>query len=518
MIFRNVIQIERARQAPPTAAHLAYRPAHARETAIAVGLFGLLPFVAMLLLVLGTTHGNFTYTLDDPYIHLALARNLWHGHYGINASELSAPSSSILWPFLLAPFATLGAAFEYVPLAINAVCLFATVAVIHRMFAGMPATPRYTITALLTLSLNLVGLVFTGMEHSLQVLLTAVAILPVLPVLRKRFEATATLPFHVIAAITLLPLVRYEGLAISVPVLAFLFVRGYRREAIVSMSIIGVVMVGFSLFLYANGLGLLPSSVMAKTGLGQTAALLANLRSNLVIYGFLAIPLAWVLRVLWRTDRARFGVVLAASVLYFLFGRNGWFGRYEVFYLLFVVAMSARLALRVGGKLLPAMLLLPLALSMLVKPTLQTPFAAANVASQQAQTARLARMLNAPVAVNDLGLVALRSGQYTLDLWGLGSADALRHRVAHDPASNWMPALMAAHHVRYAFVYSAWFPDRPASWIKVGELVLNQKRVTADDSVVSLYATDPAAAETLRNMLVDFGAQREWEAYSVKVE
>jgi hypothetical protein len=53
--------------------------------------------------------GHFTYALDDAYIHLALARNIAHGHYGVNAGEFAAPASSALWPFLLAPFAALAA-------------------------------------------------------------------------------------------------------------------------------------------------------------------------------------------------------------------------------------------------------------------------------------------------------------------------------------------------------------------------------------------------------------------------
>ena len=45
--------------------------------------------------------GHLIYTLDDPYIHLAVARTILQGGYGINVAEYSAPSSSIVYPFLL---------------------------------------------------------------------------------------------------------------------------------------------------------------------------------------------------------------------------------------------------------------------------------------------------------------------------------------------------------------------------------------------------------------------------------
>src|SRR5882672_6661262 len=82
----------------------------------------LLPLLAALPAVVLVVQVHFTcgvvYSLDDPYIHLALARQILHGHYGINPGEFAAPSSSILWPFLLAPFAFTRLS-EFLPLVIN---------------------------------------------------------------------------------------------------------------------------------------------------------------------------------------------------------------------------------------------------------------------------------------------------------------------------------------------------------------------------------------------------------------
>ena len=82
--------------------------------------------------ILATNSGRFIYTLDDPYIHLALAENIAKGHYGINLNEFSAPSSSILWPFILAPFSFFKH-FEAIPLLINFLASIGTVFLFTRI-------------------------------------------------------------------------------------------------------------------------------------------------------------------------------------------------------------------------------------------------------------------------------------------------------------------------------------------------------------------------------------------------
>ena len=69
----------------------------------------LIGIAILLFFVLRFAGGQLMYTLDDPYIHLSLAENLLRGHYGVNLDEVASPSSSILYPFLLA--CALGAAW-----------------------------------------------------------------------------------------------------------------------------------------------------------------------------------------------------------------------------------------------------------------------------------------------------------------------------------------------------------------------------------------------------------------------
>lgn len=68
-----------------------------------MGMFALV-FVALLAACLSGTQGHLTLILDDSYIHLAMAEHLpWH--MGINAGEVTDASTSILYPWLLMPFA-----------------------------------------------------------------------------------------------------------------------------------------------------------------------------------------------------------------------------------------------------------------------------------------------------------------------------------------------------------------------------------------------------------------------------
>src|SRR5262245_45707833 len=55
--------------------------------------------IGLIAAILVLNGGTFTYTLDDPYIHLSVSEQIRSGSYGINPHEASAPSSSILYPF-----------------------------------------------------------------------------------------------------------------------------------------------------------------------------------------------------------------------------------------------------------------------------------------------------------------------------------------------------------------------------------------------------------------------------------
>jgi hypothetical protein len=474
-----------------------------------LSLHRLLPLLAVLPAALLVEQVHLTcgvvYSLDDPYIHLALARQILHGHYGINPGEFAAPASSILWPFLLAPF-SFTRLVEFLPLAINLGALVVAVWWLQRWLETW-LSPWWALvaTAALALALNLYGLVLTGMENSLQVTL---AIIVALSLMREKLGW----PFWL--SVVLLPLIRYEGLAISLPVLALLVLKpGRRLPALAAAAIVVGVVVGFSLFLHSHGVGLLPSSVLAKSTLTLLYKLpsLDTLWNNIEQQLFFLVIALFAAVLFVREGRVGEAVllVLAPTVAHLMFGRYGWFGRYHIYFAAWIVILFVTVYARAGLarlRFLSAALGLWFAYASFdsMAATLTTPLASRNIADQHRQMAIIARdYLDEPVAVNDLGFVSFYARHYLLDLGGLASYEALQARS--NPASEaWIADLMARHHVEQAMVYDGLFPRRPANWIRVATLHLPSPWVAVGDDKVAFYSTSPEAAARLRQALANY--------------
>ena len=249
-------------------------------------------------LVMWVSGGHFIYTLDDPYIHLALAENLARfGHYGINLEEYSSPSSSIIWPLLLVPFFPLGLG-SYGPLVLNIVFALATLPLLHCLIVGAarshgrPASSVSWMWAVfIFFAVGGFGIVFTGMEHSLHVLVTVAIMYFVnrmqLAVGEDRELRSGHDDYCLVLCIVLSPLVRFEGLAISAFAILMLIALGKLRLAIFSAFLIGLSLGLYAYAMSALGLPWLPSSVLMKSAVAAdissmvtTAEKIAGLASH----------------------------------------------------------------------------------------------------------------------------------------------------------------------------------------------------------------------------------------------
>ncbi|MDH4156610.1 MAG: hypothetical protein OEW00_04980, partial [candidate division Zixibacteria bacterium] len=484
---------------PPVGNNIIARPAGAAVW-LPVSVF-IIGFVVLLLLILIVNDGHVVYTLDDAYVHLALAENIANGHYGVNAGEYSAPSSSILWPFLLAPFAKLPVA-QYVPLMVN---LLATIGVLllyshllllaFREAAGAGYGLKIgLVTALLIPATNLWGLLYMGMEHTLQLFL---AVLTVIGLVRECRDSTV--PWWLLVAIIAGPLIRYENLALSAPALGYLFLRRHFRPAVIGAVGVVLTLGAYSLFLNSLELGWLPTSVISKSrpvsSGGSVAALISNFKSNLRLAQGALLAVGFFLSALRAASRrpapserllAAWGA--CAILLHLVVGNFGWYSRYEAYIwataLFTLTYIYRRGLLRIAGGLPGHRLAIILCLfvGITARPyiggMLTTRVASNNIYQQQYQMHRfVTEYYRAPVAVNDIGWVSYANDNYVLDLWGLGSQQALESRRNHE-GPQWITALANKHDIHLAMIYDTWLPEIPAGWITLGELRLGRRKIT----------------------------------------
>lgn len=464
--------------------------------------------------------GHFLYALDDPYIHLALSDGIAHGHYGINPGEFSSPSSSLLWPYLLALFAR-SPYHPYAPLLLNllaGVCVAALGALSITRWAppkgegraGATEGWRQVLSAVaLVFIANLPGLTFIGMEHTLQVLLAGAGAWAILACLRG-----APIPLLCLIAVAIGPSVRYENLGITLAVAIALIGRHQARRAGALLAAGVVPLLAFSLYLHRLGLPWVPTSVLIKSRVlnasgvqesdwEQIAENVAHTFTEpqrllvLILFATLAF-LAWSERE--RVRRFALGGATAAVGLHLLVGRFDWFHRYEVY----IVFFAALIVLHLVHER-PRSLLGWYALGLLgccfpyVQAFHDVVLCANQVYRQQYQTHRfLNDYYDGNVAVNDLGLVSYRHrpGMYVLDLWGLASAEAAQqpHRT-----TAWMDAIVREHHVGLVVIYPLWFPPPPPDWTPMGEICLSDAPVVLGSACVSYYATPDAPASLEAN-------------------
>ncbi len=472
-----------------------------------------------LLFIIALNAGTFVYTLDDAYIHLSLSENIAHGYYGINLNENSSPSSSILWPFLLVPF-TFFSFHQLIPLLINVAASFATLFYLSKifelLFAELDDAPKNILLAVLLCILipgsNLVGLIFTGMEHSLQVL---VVVFFFYGMMNEQRGVYSSLFF--IITLVLLPLVRYENLSIAIAGIIYLFFRGYKRDAIISLFAIGILLGGFSLFLVSLGLSPVPASVLVKTNnfFSDQNTLIrffnnaSTIRGTLFVIPMLIFALLSVHRDASKGERLFTACASGAIALHLAFGQIGWYSRYEIYMWIFTLLTLLSVFRESIMKIFSSSKIIFISVVVIADIIIggqynsiivTTPYASNNIYEQHYHLRKfIVDFYKKPVAVNDIGYVSYKNDHYILDLVGLASIEAQHLRAEQKGSVEWMNTLAKKNNVSLAIIYDSWFPQRPEGWKKIAEISLSRARITPDSPIVSFYAMNE---ETFRDVFV----------------
>lgn len=475
--------------------------------------------------------GHLVYAVDDPYIHMAVAKNFSNeGVWGISRYGFSSTSSSLLWVLLLSLEYSLFGVNESAPLVLNLIFATATVCLSYFIFKKYGLSPVFNFTALLFLIFlsPIPTLIFVGMEHVLHTFVTTLFFYLSVTILSGEYskdkKGISFAEKFLLAVGPLVVMSRYEGIFL-VFVVCLLFFLCRRRAYCLVLGIVSVLPAAlYALLSVSKGWYFLPNPVLLKGNMADYSSLksvrvfLAHGLENLRSMDDVLIPLLVVSLLLFLGCRNREKpgkdfrfmvlVFLPIALLHLLFAKVGNFFRYEAYLVSLAVIVTA-VALReyfTGGirlmagkrmvvKSIAAALLVYLVCSPLVtrgwRSLRMTPLATTNIYEQQYQMGLfLNEYYNGDgAAVNDIGAVSFLADVKLFDMRGLGTlevAQLIRERKYKVPI---LRRLQLEKDVAVVIIYDNWF-RMPADYIKVGEWKLTRQRVSTGGNTVSFYAVN----------------------------
>lgn len=510
---------------------------------------------AELLLSILRTNGRLVFAIDDPYLHMATARNLVkYGVWGVTRYEFSSSNSSILWVLLLAAGYLITGVSATLPLVLN--ILFASLTVylvdiVIRQNYSLPPLYRLFVLLGIIFFTPLLAMIFTGMEHTLHIFLTLLFAYYATQVIMQKDSTAQRRDRLLLFCITpLLTLTRYEGLFIvGIVSLLLLWHRQWRNAlllcvlAILPLLIYGIISV-------TQGWYWLPNSVLLK---GRRFYLnrwsdiwqMLDLRFALVkmfdlqpIF-ILFIP-SLILCILqfkreWAVNR-RSQIMLVITLLTILvhlqLADTGWFYRYEAYLIalgFFTLATAGyeylvpvlQGVLKPGQRVKAVVALLVGVLFLMplyqrARESLElTPRSVYNINEQHYQIGLFLRQFyqREAVALHDVGAPNYLADIRCVDLWGLCSMPVAQMKRAGRYDTPQVAELTNYTGAKIAIVYNHWFDcgqiatqGIPAQWKLVGQWSISD-RIIADGNTVSFYAIDKDAEAPLIANLQKFSRQ-----------
>jgi hypothetical protein len=506
---------------------------------------GLLLVVTGLLFVTTTarTGGRFVYPLDDPYIHMAMAKNLsLHGVWGVTRHGFTSASSSPLWTLLLALVYLVVGPSEIAPLLLCLVCGLLLLVVTDRLIRehGLESWARAATLCGLVLLVPLPAVLFTGQEHVLQATLSLAFVWTTAAVINRER------PLWLLAVLALLlTATRYEGLFLVF--LAMLLLYGRRRYgAGVGVAVAGLLPVAaYGVVSMLKGWFFLPNAVLMKAAVSHQAVRLVRsgfgttefrkaFADIVGLWGlkqivttphvFAAVLLVLLLLVLrlrqkrrfWEFDTVLGSIFLAASFLHMHFARPGPLHRYEAYLVAVGVVAVATLMhnLRPGcGRawFRATGVAAGLAAAVMIwvggTVTAHVPQASRNIFEQQYQMGLFLRRFyqGQTIAANDIGAINWLADIKCFDIWGLGTMRVARLKAHGNLSPEALGATAESTGVRIAIIYEDWLKLTqtkavPAHWTKVGSWHLRDNLVCGCDSV-AFFACRPEERARLKECL-----------------
>ncbi len=491
--------------------------------------------------------GIFVYVLDDPYIHMVMAKNLiLHGVWGVDEYGFTSSSSSPLWVILLSSAYFIFGVNTFIPFILNTIFATIFILIAYSIFKYYKLNPAYNLIFLLFLIFftPIPALIFTGMEHILQIVLIVSFIFIAVQVISE--DKPSSLKYYILLILSALVVaVRYED-AIVVSIVAVLFLtqkKFWNSISILCASIVPAI--AYGIFSTENGWFFLPNSLITKTIFVEAKTQLLSLNGIFLLWNnflnilnpYLSIPLILASGILifrfkekktfWNAPNLIITIFLCTTVLHMFIARIGWFYRYEAYIIVLgIMAIAIGISeylpvFKPNSKLNYKHLSIIFLIFILVVPLSargydsfnDTPTATHNVYDQQYQMGLFIQKYyqGDAISLNDVGAVNYLANIRSVDLLGLSSLNVSKAILKNNYTPEDLDNITHQNHVKVIIVYEDLYKKYltggiPSDWIKVGQWKITN-RITCFMDTVSFYAIDPQDAENLTRNLKEFSSQ-----------
>lgn len=441
----------------------------------------ILVYVVLYFIVLNINNGYFSYALDDPYIHLSMAKNFYEKQIlSVDGISFASASSSPLWFIMLSFFMGFDTEItQNLPFLFNIIfqilSLFMIIFIFNKHFKVQIS---YLLLLIFAVFAPFIPLALGGMEHSLQIFLMLVVLNEYLNFINHKYNKNF---LFLCLFSALLVATRYENIAFVLMLAITLVFEKKYKEFIILSFISFVPIVAFGIFSQQFNLGFFPSSIMIKSEIGNHIDVnLFKKIINKIISGFthkhifiifilnLYIFIRTFLKRDYKITYLAF-VFIGTTLAHLAFGSLGWLNRYEayliVFGLLNIISFLYKYynLYKIENKLKTMIFLFLFIVFFIISASFKGHYIAVlgtkNIFEQQIQMAKFLKRYfnNSKIAANDIGAISFFTNIKLLDLAGLGSYDIVRLYKDGKYNANTIKKLIAKNDVDLIVVYDVWF-------------------------------------------------------------
>jgi len=503
-----------------------------------------IPLILIIGKVIRATGGSFMYPLDDPFIHMTIAKTLaFQGNWGIAGHEFESASSSVLYTLLLAALFRLFSVHMLIPLIINILSGIGLIVVIDRWLQKQLVSSGGRLFILLAVIFftPLPITILSGMEHTLQCLFSFLFLCCFSDRMAGEggAEKGGNLPMKLYLYGILTCAIRYEGLfMIAIACGILLYKR--RIRAAFGLGILSFLpLLIFGIYSIQKGSYFLPNSVLLKSdGLRLSLSGLVHfiyevlfVKLNVSSSGIttaavqrllLLLPLVYLFFVRRVSQVSNYAyaliILFVCVVLQLSVAAVGWFYRYEAWLILNAVVIVSVLLYKNreqfvytfrSNPVISVVLLFFLTLPFFLRSTEAFRIASRaciNIYDQQYQMGQFFHRYynNTVVAANDIGVISYYKQEKNLDLFGLASIKVAKSKKNNYCTPGFLDSLSRSEDVKVAVLYQSWFsPLLLDRWNKTASWSI-PNNVICGDSVVTFYTIDKKDGEVLKEKLREY--------------